>query len=101
MPEPKRDEHTKPDFCIGPLTGGTFLTIWSNEVTTDDGPRTIRNVTIARRYKDDQAGEWKNTSSFRTSDLDTIAMLVDKAKAFLAEHPLPYDELLTDEKKPF
>ena len=83
---------TKPEFSLGPVTGGLFLNVWRNEVKTDDGPRTIRNVQIARRYKDDQAGEWKNTSSFRTSDLDTITMLVDQAKKFLAENPIQVPE---------
>ena len=41
---------TKPEFSVGPVTGGLFLNVWRNEVKTDDGPRTIRNVQIARRF---------------------------------------------------
>ncbi len=50
-------------FRIGYVSASIFV----NEVKTDNGTRSVRNVNLQRRYKD--GDEWKSSSSFGLGDL--------------------------------
>ena len=50
-------------FRIGYVSASIFV----NEIETDNGKRTVRNVNLQRRYKD--GNEWKSASSFGLGDL--------------------------------
>ena len=50
-------------FRIGYVSASIFV----NEIETEGGKRTVRNVNLQRRYKD--GSEWKSASSFGLGDL--------------------------------
>ena len=56
---------SKPEkvFRIGYVSASIFV----NEIETEGGKRTVRNVNVQRRYKD--GDEWKSASSFGLGDL--------------------------------
>ena len=56
---------SKPEkvFRIGYVSASIFV----NEIETEGGKRTVRNVNLQRRYKD--GNEWKSASSFGLGDL--------------------------------
>ncbi len=56
---------SKPEkvFRIGYVSASIFV----NEIKTEAGTRTVRNVNVQRRYKD--GNEWKSASSFGLGDL--------------------------------
>ena len=56
---------SKPEkvFRIGYVSASIFV----NEIETEGGKRTVRNVNLQRRYKD--GDEWKSASSFGLGDL--------------------------------
>jgi len=47
--------------------GYVSASIFVNQIKTDGGTRTVRNVNLQRRYKD--GDEWKSASSFGLGDL--------------------------------
>lgn len=51
-------------------------TIWENNG--------FYSVDVARSYKDD-AGEWKNTSSFHHSDLLNVAKCIERAETWIGK----------------
>lgn len=53
--------------------------IWSN--STETGTR--HNVTISRLYKDEQSGEWRDSSSFGRDDLPLVAKVCDLAHTWI------------------
>jgi hypothetical protein len=48
--------------------GAVQATVWSNKV----GENVIQSVTIQKSYKDKDSGEWKNTTSFKLSEIPHI-----------------------------
>ena len=56
---------SKPEkvFRIGYVSASIFV----NEIETEGGKRSVRNVNLQRRYKD--GNEWKSASSFGLGDL--------------------------------
>ena len=50
-------------FRIGYVSASIFV----NEIETEGGKRTVRNVNVQRRYKD--GDEWKSASTFGLGDL--------------------------------
>lgn len=53
--------------------------IWVNE--TDNGIR--HNVTISRLYRDEQQGQWKDSTSFGRDDLPLVAKVADQAHLWI------------------
>jgi hypothetical protein len=71
----------RPEKKIGPFAGGVGVAVWINEVQTECGARLIRSITInPRRYRDKETGEWKDSSSFRPSDLPALLFALMKAQ---------------------
>lgn len=91
MPATKSKPKARPpELKIGPFQGGIGVAVWLNEVQTDDGPRTIRAITIApRRYRDRKTGEWKDSGSFRPGDLSALILALEKAREHCLSVPLP------------
>jgi len=74
-------ETRKPELKVGPFQGGIGICVWSNEIETAEGPKTVRSVTIApRRYKDPKTGEWRDAVSYRPSDLTCLILAMDKSQ---------------------
>lgn len=59
--------------------GAVKAVIWQNE--TQQGPR--HNVTVARLYKDQQSGDWKESTSFGRDDLPLLVKVVDRAHEWI------------------
>src|SRR6478609_8006200 len=53
--------------------------IWMNE--TENGVR--HNVTISRLYRDEQQGQWKDSTSFGRDDLPLVAKVADQAHSWI------------------
>jgi hypothetical protein len=80
----------KPELKIGPFTGGVGVDIWRNTIQTSSGQRQIRSVTISsRRYRDPETGEWKDSSSYRATDIAILVLALQRALDYLVSNPLP------------
>ena len=67
---------SKPEkvFRIGYISASIFV----NEIDTEGGKRTVRNVNLQRRYKD--GNEWKTASSFGLGDLASAIRVLQLAQ---------------------
>ena len=80
----------RPEKKIGPFHNGLGIAIWLNTVETEQGTRFFRSVTIApRRYRDPKDGQWKDATSYRPVDLQTLILALDAARQYCASTPLP------------
>ncbi len=70
----------KPEHVVrfGAISASVFL----NEIDTDGGKRTLRNVKLQRRYK--SGSEWKTSSSFTLTDLPTAVAVLERAMDYVA-----------------
>ena len=69
-----------PEKKIGPFAGGVGVSIWINEVQTEGGPLTVRSITInPPRYRDRETGDWKDSKSYRPSDLPALIFALAEA----------------------
>lgn len=88
----------RPEKTIGPFEGGVGVAIWINTVQTERGQRRVRSVTISpRRYRDADSGEWRDSGSFRPSDLPALTFALSKAQEYIYENPLPGPSRETEE----
>jgi len=79
-----------PRRSLAPYAGGIGVAVWLNTIETADGRRVMRSITIApRRYRDRQTGEWKDSGSFRPSDIPILLVGLQKAMEFVYTTPLP------------
>ena len=67
---------TKPEFTV--KAGGIQVSVWPNK--TDKG--TFRSITINKSYKD-SAGNWKQSKSFKVTDLDKIRVAIDEVLRYV------------------
>jgi hypothetical protein len=66
--------------------GTVNAAIWENEITGDNGERTIERVTVDKRYKD-ASGNWKSTGSFNVNEIPKLILALEKAYEFLVCKP--------------
>lgn len=63
--------------------GAISATIWQNEGQRSDGTQAVFNtISFERGYKDKE-GNWKSTSSLRTSDIPRAVVVLSKAYEYL------------------
>jgi hypothetical protein len=75
-----------PERKIGPFPNGVGVCIWSNQATSDQGPRTFRSITInPRRYFDRETNEWKDAMSYNASDLPSLIYALQLAAKYCFE----------------
>jgi len=87
---PRADPRKQPEKKFGPHAGGIGVAVWLNTIETADGRREMRSITIApRRYRDKQTGEWKDSGSYRPSDIPLLLSLLMKAMDYVYTTPLP------------
>lgn len=68
-------------------SGAVSVAVWSNEIDTANGNRTVQRVTAERRYKD-KDGTWKSTGSFSaTTDLSRLILALQKAQEYVLLNP--------------
>ena len=67
-------------FRIGVVSGSVFV----NEVDTEGGKRQIRNVSLQRRYRDHDSGDWKSAISFALADLPAAITVLKMALDYVA-----------------
>jgi hypothetical protein len=58
--------------------------IWVN--ATENGVR--HNVTLSRLYRDEQQGQWKDSTSFGRDDLPLVAKVADQAHLWIFQAQL-------------
>lgn len=79
----------RPEKKLGPYPGGISVAIWVNNIETGNGPAKVRSITISpRRYRDSKSGDWRDSTSFRTSDLPTLIFALQQALEHTLTHPL-------------
>ena len=89
---------TRPEKKFGPFAAGVSVCVWLNQVKTDDGPRYFRSVTIApRRYRHEESGEWRDSGSFKSTDLAALILGLEAARDFIARTPLPGEPIEEEE----
>ena len=66
-------------FRIGSVSASVFV----NEIETEGGKRSIRNVNLQRRYRD--GDEWKSSSSFALGDLPQAIAVLELAMKHVAD----------------
>ncbi|MFO0855941.1 MAG: hypothetical protein U0640_01140 [Phycisphaerales bacterium] len=77
QPNGKAGQNNKPVFVS--RFGAIKAVVWLNQ--TSVGP--IHNVTVARSYKDGE--DWKESGSFGTDDLLTLAKALNAAHTWICE----------------
>ncbi len=60
-------------------SGSVSAAVWENTIQTDDGPKTVENITFQRSYKDTETGQWKNTDSYTPASLGNLLAVVLQA----------------------
>ena len=60
-------------------SGYVLSAVWENTIQTDDGPKTVQNVTFQRSYKDTETGKWTNTDSYTPASLGNLLAVVIQA----------------------
>ena len=78
-----------PEVKFGPYAGGIGVAVWLNTIETADGRREMRSITIAPRRYRDKTGEWKDSGSFRPSDIPILLVGLQKAMEYVYTTPLP------------
>lgn len=84
------EKRKQPEKKIGPFANGVGACIWLNTVSTDEGSRQFRSITInPRRYFDRETSEWKDAPSYNPVDLPALIFCLQKAQEYVYETPLP------------
>lgn len=63
--------------------GAISASVFTNEIVSDGGKRTIRNVKLQRRYRNGD-GEWKTSASFTLGDLPVAIAVLQRAMDHVA-----------------
>lgn len=83
----------QPEKKFGPYAAGIGIAVWLNTIQTDDGPRKVRSISISpRRYLDRESGEWRDSTSYRPSDLPALLFALAKAQEYVFTNPIPGEE---------
>ena len=86
-----------PEKKIGPFQSGVGVCVWTNQVTTEQGTRTFRSITInPRRFFDRESNQWKDTMSYNPSDLPSLIYALELAAKFCFEDEPPEPEATTN-----
>ena len=59
--------------------GAVSAAVWENTIQTDNGPKTVQNITFQRSYKNPETGQWKNTDSHTPASLGNLLAVVLQA----------------------
>ena len=68
-------------FRIGPVSASVFV----NEVETEVGERLLRNVNLQRRYRNEESGHWKSSSSFSLAELPQAITALEIAMQYVID----------------
>ena len=60
-------------------SGLVSLAVWENTIQTENGPKTVENITVQRSYTDTETGQWRNTDSFTPASLGNLMAVVLQA----------------------
>jgi hypothetical protein len=74
----------KPEWKFG--LGLISAAVWANSVQGPNGEaRTLRNLTIQRRYLDRQSESWRNSGSFGVADIPVVMRILARAQQYLED----------------
>jgi hypothetical protein len=89
QPVPPPDSGPRqPLYVLSYLLGkDTYVqaSIWARPAAGADGPFTAYDVSLRKRYKDPQTGEWKSLYSFRSAELFAATHALEKAEAWILD----------------
>ena len=85
IPAPK----PRPEKTFGPYPDALSITVWLNPITTSEGTKLVRSMTLSRRYKDQKSGEWKDATSFTLAQLRVIRLAITDVEQFVQSTPVP------------
>ena len=63
--------------------GAISASVFVNEMETEGGKKTVRNVRLQRRYRSGE-GEWKSSNSFTLTDLPVAIVVLQRALEYVA-----------------
>jgi hypothetical protein len=72
--------------------------VWLNTVENENGRRQLRSITVAPRRYRDRSGEWKDSGSFRPSDIPILLVALQKAMEYVYTTPLPGEGEMTEQE---
>ncbi len=82
----QREEREKKDPPVAVFASGlTEVSVWENEIDTDDGQKTAFAVSFQRSYRTEK-DEWKKTTALRPTDCLVLAELLRQAWAWIIEN---------------
>ncbi len=56
-------------------SGTVSAAVWENVIQTQNGNKTVQNITFQRGYRD-ESNQWKNTDSFTVASLGNLLAVV-------------------------
>lgn len=70
-----------------PVAAGTYIqaSVWARTVTTNSGTFVTHDVSVRKRWKDPQTGEWKSLYNFRGSELYALNYAIQRAMAWIMD----------------
>ena len=78
--ESSKKSKKQPEKKIGPFAAGIGACVWINTIETENGPRTVRSITVnPRRYFDRETNEWKDAPSYNPADLPALIFALNQA----------------------
>ena len=86
-----------PEIKFGPYAGGIGVAVWVNTIENENGRQQRRSITIAPRRYRDRSGEWKDSGSFRPSDIPILLVSLQKALEYVYTTPLPGEDEVRDQ----
>jgi hypothetical protein len=82
MAKSRSEKASRPEkvFRIGFVSASVF----AHELEADDGPRTVRSVSLQKRYRD--GDDVKYVSSFNLSELPQALRVIQLAQEYIESH---------------
>lgn len=83
-PEPQTGNKPVETFSV-PCGGGAYVqaSIWGKQIEYDGSPLTVYSVTVRKSYRDGTTQEWKNTNSFRGSEIYCVQHVLTLASTWI------------------
>ena len=67
------------------VIGNIAAAIWENTITVNGTAKTLMKISVNRRYKDKESGEWKTSGSFSRNEAFQAIWCLAKAVGMLIE----------------
>jgi hypothetical protein len=65
---------------------GISAAIWENEIEQQGTRIVVRSVTLERRFRNSESGDWQSSNSFRKGDLPLLQWCINRAFDWLIQY---------------